>query len=266
MSPKIGYKMVSSRRNGWLLSGLHGDGFSCFPATLKTKGSQVFHNRKMVVCDLDGTLVDSVPDLAFCVDAMLGRLGRAPVGEAQVRIWVGNGIERLVRRALVGAMAGEPAADLLARALPIFLDLYGDNISRRSRLFPGVTQGLRHLAGQQIPLVCVTNKLARYTVPLMEDLGIAAFFNLVLAGDTLPEKKPSPLPLLHAAGHFRVPPASGLMVGDSISDVQAARAAGLPVVCLSYGYNHGQDIHTTQPDAVIDSLAQLPALLEEGGP
>jgi phosphoglycolate phosphatase len=220
----------------------------------------------MVVCDLDGTLVDSVPDLTYCVDEMLGRLGLAPVGEAKVRQWVGNGVERLVGRALVGGMEGEPAADLLARALPVFLDLYAANISRRSRLFPGVPEGLAGLARLRIPLVCLTNKIARYTVPLMEELGISAFFSLVLSGDSLPEKKPSPLPLLYAAEHFGVPPESGLMVGDSITDVQAARAAGLPVVCLSYGYNHGLDIRTSHPDAVIDSLARLPALLEEDGP
>ena len=221
----------------------------------------LFPDRELVVCDLDGTLVDSVPDLTLCVDAMLTQVGLPPAGEAKVRQWVGNGVEPLVRRALLGQMDGEPDADLFARSYPLFLELYAVNVCRRSRLFPGVEQGLDWLAAQNIHLACVTNKAARYTLPLLKTLGIANRFALVLSGDSLAEKKPSGLPLLHAAKHFGLNPEKCLMLGDSISDVKAARAANFPVVCLSYGYNHGMDIRTAEPDAVIDSLAELPALL-----
>lgn len=220
-----------------------------------------FSERQLVIFDLDGTLVDSVPDLSYCVDEMLSELDREPAGEALVRMWVGNGVERLVKRALVGAMEGEPDQDIFARALAIFLELYAENTSRLSRLYPGVEEGLDWLAGRDIKLACVTNKVERYTLPLLNDLGLAPRFAMVISGDSLSEKKPSPLPLRHVAETLGVPLQHGLMVGDSISDVGAARAAGLPVVCLTYGYNHGQDIRSTKPDAVIDSLSELPALL-----
>ncbi len=213
---------------------------------------------ELVLVDLDGTLVDSVPDLAFCVDRMLEQLGRAPQGEAKVRQWVGNGVERLVKRALVGTLDGEPPAATFELALPLFMELYAANTSGRSRLYPGVTEGLDYLATLGCPLGCVTNKAERFTRPLLGDLGILERFDLVVSGDTLSRKKPDPAPLLHAADHFSVAPERAVLVGDSISDVKAARAAGFAVVCVSYGYNHGEDIRAAGPDAVIDSLAQLP--------
>ena len=218
-------------------------------------------NPEMILIDVDGTLVDSVPDLAFCVDEMMQRLGLPPHGEEKVRQWVGNGVERLVRRALVGQLEGEPDPALFEKAYPIFLDLYAENTSKRSRLYPGVREGLEYLQGAGYKLGCVTNKAARFTEPLLRDLGIADFFAIVISGDALPKKKPDPLPLLHAADFFGVAPSESLMIGDSISDVKAARAAGFRIVCMSYGYNHGQDIREAHPDAVIDSMAELPQLL-----
>jgi phosphoglycolate phosphatase len=211
----------------------------------------------MVLIDLDGTLVDSVPDLAYCVDELMARLGRPPHGEAAVRNWVGNGVERLVRRALTGTLDGEPSDADFDRAYPIFLELYAENTSKRSVLYPGVRDGLDYLLTNGYPLGCVTNKAAQFTLPLLRDLGVLDAFTLVVSGDTLPEKKPHPAPLLHAAAHFGVAPAQALMIGDSVSDVKAARAAGFTIICMSYGYNHGQDIRTAEPDAVIDSMADL---------
>ncbi len=216
----------------------------------------------MILIDLDGTLVDSVPDLAFCVDAMMERLGRPPHGEAKVRNWVGNGVERLVRRALLGQLEGEPDEADFQRAYPIFLELYRDNTSRRSQLFPGVRDGLDWLQAAGYRLGCVTNKAAQFTEPLLRDLGVRDFFEIVISGDTLPRSKPDPLPLLHAAAHFGAEPAAALMIGDSISDVKAARAAGFTIFCMSYGYNHGQDIRDYHPDAVLDSLTEIQGLLE----
>jgi phosphoglycolate phosphatase len=219
---------------------------------------------KMILIDVDGTLVDSVPDLAFCVDAMMARLGRPPRGETAVRNWVGNGVERLVERALSGRLEGEPPRDDFERAYPIFLDLYRENTSKRSVLYSGVREGLDYLASAGYPLGCVTNKAAQFTEPLLRDLGVRDFFSIVVSGDSLPRKKPDPLPLLHAAGHFGVSPRDSLMVGDSVSDVKAARAAGFGIVCMSYGYNHGEDIRVASPDAVIDSLEAISGLLERG--
>ncbi len=216
---------------------------------------------QMVLIDVDGTLVDSVPDLAYCVDAMMNQLGLPRRGASEVRLWVGNGVERLVRRALIGALDGEPDEALFNQAYPIYLKLYETNVSERSVLYPGVREGLAWLKQQGFKLGCVTNKAAQFTLPLLKNLGVYNDFGIVVCGDTLPEKKPHPAPLLHAAKHFGVTPQQSLMLGDSVSDVKAARAAGFKIICMSYGYNHGQDIRTSHPDAVIDSMAELPRLL-----
>ncbi|MEW7977030.1 MAG: phosphoglycolate phosphatase [Candidatus Sedimenticola endophacoides] len=219
---------------------------------------------KLILIDLDGTLVDSVPDLAFCVDRMMERLGRPAHGEARVRDWVGNGVERLTRRALIGQLDGEPPDQEFAQAYPIFLELYDRHNGENSRLYPGVREGLDYLKGTGIHLGCVTNKAAQFTIPLLKALGIHDEFELIISGDTLPKKKPAPLPLLHAARHFDIAPAEALMLGDSVSDTKAARAAGFGIVCVSYGYNHGRDIREANPDHVIDSFVELRGLLEGG--
>jgi phosphoglycolate phosphatase len=216
----------------------------------------------MILIDVDGTLVDSVPDLAYCVDEMMRQLGLPPHGETRVRDWVGNGVERLVRRALIGALDGEPDEAEFQRAYPVFLALYAENTSRRSTLYPGIQEGIRRLKESGYRLGCVTNKAARFTIPLLKDLGVFDDFAIVISGDTLPQKKPDPAPLLHAAEYFGCRPENALMIGDSVSDVKAARAAGFQIVCMSYGYNHGVDIREAGPDAVIDSLVEIFPLLE----
>ncbi len=213
---------------------------------------------ELILIDVDGTLVDSVPDLAYCVDQMQQQLGLPERGEAAVRHWVGNGVPRLVERALSGDLNGTPDSALYAQAYSIFLQLYADNVSQRSQLYPGVKQGLDWLKQQSnLQIGCITNKATQFTLPLLKDLGIYEAFGIIICGDSLPKKKPDPLPLLHAAAHFHCAPQNSLMLGDSISDLTAARAAGFQIVCVSYGYNHGEDIRLAQPDAVIDSFAEL---------
>jgi len=223
----------------------------------------MLNKPEMVLIDVDGTMVDSVPDLAYCVDEMMARLGMPARGEAKVRDWVGNGVERLVRRALIDRLDGEPDEALFERAYPIYLELYAQNTSQRSHLYPGVREGLDYLGRAGYRLGCVTNKAAEFTEPLLKEMGIYDAFEIVISGDTLPRKKPDPLPLLHAAQHFGVSPERALMIGDSVSDVKAARAAGFQIVCMTYGYNHGQDIRGAGPDAAIDSMAELEGLLED---
>lgn len=218
---------------------------------------------EMVLIDVDGTLVDSVPDLAYCADEMMKQLGMPEHGETKVREWVGNGVERLVRRALIGQLEGEPDDELFDKAYPIYLELYAENTSKRSKTYPGVKEGLEYLKQAGYRLGCVTNKAEQFTVPLLKTLGLYDYFEIVVSGDTLPKKKPDPLPLLHVAEFFGVKPERALMIGDSVSDVTAARAAGFQIVCMSYGYNHGADIREANPDAVIDSMAELPDLLKQ---
>lgn len=216
---------------------------------------------KMILIDLDGTLIDSVPDLAFCVDRTMEDIGRSPWGEGKVREWVGNGVERLVKRSLVGQLDGEPTDEEYGRALPVFMAYYKDNVSKRSVLYPGVQQGLRQLKSMGFRVACVTNKAAAFTEPLLKDMGIYHLFELVVSGDTTPKKKPDPMPLLYAAEKLAIAPADCLMVGDSSNDVSAARSAGFQIVCVPYGYNHGKDIRASKPDAVINTLDELPGML-----
>ena len=211
----------------------------------------------MVLIDLDGTLVDSVPDLAWCVDEMMKALEMPVRGEANVRNWVGNGVPRLIHRALINQLDGESSDTLYAKAAPIFMTLYADNASKRSQLYPHVPEGLQWLKDQGIRIGCVTNKDEQFTLPILKNLGIYDYFEIVISGDTLPLKKPDPAPLLHGAEFFGIQPENSMMIGDSISDVKASRAAGFSIVCMSYGYNHGVDIRTANPDAVIDTFAEL---------
>lgn len=217
---------------------------------------------EMILIDVDGTLVDSVPDLAFCVDEMMIQLDMPVRGEAAVRNWVGNGVERLTRRALINQLDGEPDDALFEKAYPIFLELYAENTSKRSMLYPGVREGLDYMRSAGYKMGCVTNKAEQFTLPLLGDLGIQDEFEIIICGDTLAEKKPHPLPLLHAAEFFKVKPENATMLGDSVSDVKAARAAGFQIICMSYGYNHGVDIRDSNPDAVIDSMAELQGILD----
>ena len=217
---------------------------------------------EMVLIDVDGTLVDSVPDLAWCVDAMMRELGLPERGEARVRHWVGNGVERLVKRALINELDGEPDEVLYNRALPVFQDLYSENTSRRSCLYDGVTEALEFLKTTGVRIGCVTNKASQFTLPILRDLGIEDYFEIVICGDMVERKKPDPMPLLQAAEQLQTAPQKSLMLGDSMSDVKAARAANFGIVCMSYGYNHGEDIRDYNPDAVVDSMAEIKNIID----
>ncbi|MBD3815839.1 MAG: phosphoglycolate phosphatase [Halothiobacillus sp.] len=216
---------------------------------------------KMVLFDLDGTLIDSVPDLLVAVNQMQDEIGLPHRAEADVRNWVGNGIERLVERALTNDLNGTPDTALFDKAMPIFKRLYAETNGKHSCVFPGVKEGIAYVQSLGLSVGCVTNKAVAFTLPLLKDMGLLDSFETVIAGDTLPLKKPDPAPLIYAAGWFKVHPSEALMIGDSISDVKAARAAGFSIICMSYGYNHGEDIRNYHPDAVIDSMAEFPKLI-----
>jgi phosphoglycolate phosphatase len=211
---------------------------------------------KGVVIDLDGTLLDTAPDLADAAMAMAADLGLPPIDLAEVKTYIGNGVSRLVKRVLTRDMFADPAPELFAQALPIYEKHYAEWVSRKSRPFPGVVEGLQALRALGVHVACITNKAERFTVPLLRDTGLLDFFELVLSGDTLPEKKPSPLPLLHACQVFGVEPDELLLIGDSLNDTQAARAAGCPVFCVPYGYNRGRPVSELDLDAVVPSLAE----------
>ncbi len=212
---------------------------------------------RLVMFDLDGTLVDSVPDLATAVDRMLVELGREPAGVERVRQWVGNGARVLVRRALAGGLdhsaVGEAESD---EAQARFLDIYAD-CHELITLYPGVHELLEALSTAAVELAVVTNKPERFVAPLLEQVGLGGYFRWIIGGDTLPQQKPDPAALLQVMRLAGVTAAQSLFVGDSRNDVLAARAAGVPCVAVSYGYNHGRPIAEEEPQLVVDSMAEL---------
>lgn len=211
--------------------------------------------------DLDGTLLDTVSDLAIAVNLMLERLNRPALSEERVRTFVGKGIPNLVQRALAGALDGVPDPALFERALPLYLDCYESVNGKHTTMYPGVREGLDALKGAGFPLACVTNKSERFTLPLLQQMQLAHYFSIVVAGDTLPKKKPDPLPLTHACAHLGIAPRDMLMIGDSLNDTIAARAAGCPVFCVSYGYNEGTDVRELDVDAIVETLFDAAKLI-----
>jgi phosphoglycolate phosphatase len=211
---------------------------------------------RAVMFDLDGTLVDSAPDLAFAANRMLAALGMPGRDPALLATFIGKGIPRLVERALAGSLDGAADAALMARALPLYEYFYGEESGRRTTVFPGVAEGLAMLVREGLPLACVTNKAERFTRALLADIGLANFFAVVVGGDTLPKKKPDPLPFCHVCERFGVAAREALVVGDSRNDVAGARAAGCPVICVPYGYNEGEPVEALDSDAIVATLVE----------
>jgi phosphoglycolate phosphatase len=218
---------------------------------------------KAVMIDLDGTLLDTIPDLAIAANLMLEALGRAPLDPSLIRTFVGKGIANLVKRTLAGDIDGNVDSGLLEQALPVYERCYHEVNGSHTTIYPGVMEGLDRFRAHGFPLGCVTNKSARFTLPLLEQMKLSGYFSEVVAGDTLPQKKPHPAPLLYACERFGIAPRDMLMIGDSLNDAQAARAAGCPVFCVPYGYNEGHDVHGLDVDAIVSSLSQAAAMIQK---
>ena len=226
-----------------------------------TRLEQLFDGQlpRLVMFDLDGTLMDSVPDLAAAVDKMLMLLGREPAGMARVRDWVGNGSKVLVRRALAGKLQHDGVADELAdEALALFMQAYSGG-HELTTVYPGVRECLDWLRERDVKLSIITNKPAQFIEPLLEEKGLAGYFQWLVGGDTLPQQKPDPAALLWVMSQAGVAPDASLFVGDSRNDVRAAKAAAVPCVALTYGYNHGEPIANEAPTLVLDDLRELVA-------
>ncbi|HEX6156244.1 MAG TPA: phosphoglycolate phosphatase [Burkholderiales bacterium] len=215
---------------------------------------------KAALLDLDGTLLDTAPDLAAAVNATLTDLGLHALPVSTVRDFIGSGIQRLVERSLQAAGLALPCVHL-ERALRSFGAHYRRLNGTSSAPFPGVLAGLERLRGSGLRLACVTNKAAAFTTPLLEKSALARFFDAVVTADQVGARKPHPEPFLFACRQLQIEPTAATVIGDSANDSEAARAAGCRVFLVSYGYSEGCDVRTLNADAVVASFTEAAELL-----
>lgn len=218
---------------------------------------------RAVLLDLDGTLLDTAPDLAAAANAMLAEQGLAPLAAATVREFIGGGIPKLVERCLQAA--GYPlAGERLAPGLRSFATHYQRLNGASSTPFPGVVEALERLRGAGLRLACVTNKASAFTLPLLEKTGLARLFDAVVTADQAGRRKPDPECFLQACRALGVAPAEAAVIGDSANDAQAARAAGCRVLLVSYGYSEGRDVRTLDCDGVAATFGEATERLLAG--
>jgi len=217
---------------------------------------------RAVMFDLDGTLLDTLPDLAHAAHAMLRRAGLPPITDDAVKSYVGRGIPNLVKRCLTGASGSAPDEAFLASMVTIFREEYRTVNGRHTRPYPGVLDTLQRLRHAGLPMACVTNKSAEFAEPLLAGQGLLQYFEVVVSGDTLAHKKPHPAPVLHACEALGEAPHHAMLVGDSGNDIAAARAAGCKVACVPYGYNEGVPVRAEECDALLHSLPDVLTLID----
>jgi len=218
-----------------------------------------FLNKNVLLFDLDGTLVDSVPDLALAVNQMLIELGLSAYSQDIIRGWVGNGANTLVKRALSGDADISTDLDelLIKRGLEIFYQTYQSFNCIETRLYPEVIDTLTELKQRGYRLAIITNKPERFITPIIDGLGLNDLFELIIGGDSLEKRKPDPLPLHYACQQLSVNTDQCVMIGDSKNDILAAKAANMQSIALTYGYNYGEDIGIYHSELVIDNFACL---------
>ncbi|WP_201597608.1 phosphoglycolate phosphatase [Psychrobacter fulvigenes] len=217
-------------------------------------------NKQLLIFDFDGTLIDSVPDLADATNAMLTTLGKDTYPLDTIRNWVGNGSRMLVERALVGkieVLEDELTVEETEHAEQVFFDAYKNLSDSKTVAYPNVDSGLRYLKEAGYTLALVTNKPIRFVPKILESFGWTSLFDMVLGGDSLTTKKPDPAPLLHVCDKLGVMQDKAVMIGDSRNDILAGQNAKIDTLGLSYGYNYGQDIRDLNPTAAFDDFATL---------
>ena len=214
-----------------------------------------------VLFDLDGTLIDSAPDISDAAGQAFVECGLTLPGESAICGFIGNGTARLIHRAITGCSRWEAEPAVFRKAYEWFLTYYERRLYRRSTVYPGVVEMLDQLYHGQWSLACITNKPERFTVPLLRAASLEKFFSVVVSGDSLAGRKPDPEPIIHACERVRVPLDRAVMIGDSVTDHTAAKRAGVQSVFVSYGYAGKVDLAAHDADAMINTMSELPAIL-----
>jgi phosphoglycolate phosphatase len=229
---------------------------ACLFIRIKNMTVAQLTTRNLILFDLDGTLVDSATDLFRAMNISLNTLQLPMVTEQQIRQWVGKGASKLCEDVLLNLL-GEVEPSQHQQLYAEFLEVYAAGICVDSKPFPGVIDFLDYAVRQNITLACVTNKPQKLAEALLYELRLDQYFKLVVGGDSLEHKKPHPLPLLHCMDVLKSNTKQTLLIGDSSNDIEAARRAGVDCIVVSYGYNHGEDIHDSAPQQVVDDLREL---------
>jgi phosphoglycolate phosphatase len=224
---------------------------------------RIFYDKKLIIYDFDGTLIDSVPDLALALNLMLEDISYPTYDEDTIRNWVGNGATTLVKRALSAGIEIKNDIDksLFQKALDIFLDYYKQNVCIKTKMYSDVKDTLESLQRDGYLQAIVTNKPYEFIEPILEGLDIKEFISYFIGGDSLDEKKPSPKPLLYVCERLNIDKSKTIMIGDSKNDILSAQNAKIEVVGVSYGYNYGEDIAVYKPSIVIDEIKTLKEIL-----
>ncbi|NHZ81552.1 phosphoglycolate phosphatase [Massilia sp. CCM 8695] len=216
---------------------------------------------RAVIIDLDGTMLDTLPDFHVAINAMRGQFGYAPITQQQIALMIGKGSENLIRTVLAlehdAAGVEQRFDEAMALYQRHYLAINGDH----SVIYDGVIDGLEAMKADRLRLACVTNKPIAFATPLLAQKGLAPYFEIVYGGDSLARKKPDPMPLLQVCTDFDLPPSQVVAIGDSSNDAEAARAAGCFVLTVPYGYNHGRAIHETDSDGIVTSLVEAATLI-----
>lgn len=211
----------------------------------------------LVVFDLDGTLVDSAPELAAAIDHMLKIYGQECAGVWRVRTWIGEGVRQMIKRAWKWATSDYPDQAIFNRLYAGFNEAYEARLGSECRLYDGVAEILDEFAADGMAMAIATNKSERFVNPLLRGLNIDRYFQKVVGGDSLPTRKPDPAPLKVIADHTRVESNSAVMVGDTVTDIRAAHAAGFSSVAVTYGYGDISSLRSAAPDFLIDAPPKL---------
>jgi phosphoglycolate phosphatase len=220
-------------------------------------------SEKLVLFDLDGTLIDTAPDICSAVNNGLKAASISPISELTARAYIGEGSAKLMHRAITKEIDGVAPENYFTKVYTGFCTHYSENLFVDSVIYSGALESLDELKSAGFKLGCITNKPYEYALPLLEKAGLAHLFDILLGGNSLKEKKPNPLPIIHAIEQTNSDRNKTVMVGDSITDLRAAKNADVYSICVSYGYHGGIDLKMHDPSIMIDNLDFLPSLIKK---